>query len=480
MKPILLLPGILCFSTFLSAAASSPPNVVFICTDQQRIDDLSAAGNPYVKTPALDALAARGVRFTRSYCTQPLCSPSRATHVSSRMPYEIGINGNSLRLPESLPTLGTLFKAAGYRTAWTGKWHLPSSYPTQPDEIPGFEILPGNGGADAAAPAKGKAKRSAGKQGKSAGEEEGGRGSQADPPAVKAALRFLQQKPAQPFLLVVSLLNPHDICGFTQNTPARLALPTDPSRLPPAPLNVNAPDRGPQSGNRAPGSSGGKQNSGVEWNDLTWRQQLYHYYQLTEQVDKLIGSVVDALRQAGVEDNTLILFTSDHGEMAGAHHRIRKMSLYEEAMAVPFIVAGPGVPRGVVDQTHMVSGLDVLPTLCDFAGIAAPPQARGSSVRSIMNNPGAPWRDAVFGALGATGGRMVRTTQYKYNLYAANQEELFDLQADPGEMKNLAGDPSLTGVLEANRQRLREWMATTGDTFGKSDAAAPRRGGKKQ
>ncbi len=465
---------VLVLTAVMSASAAEVgrrPNILFICTDQQRIEDMSATGNPYVKTPAMDALAARGVRFTHSFCAFPLCSPSRATHVTSRMPYEVGVNTNSLRLPEGLPSMGTLFSATGYRTIWTGKWHLPSSYPTE-QEIPGFEYL--NEPADKGRKQKVAIVDAGGEVG------DGGRGSQADPQAVAAALKFLRTKPKEPFLLSLSLLNPHDICSFTEKTPAKLNLPTDLSKLPPLPANVNAPDMRPQSGGTKPAVPAKKQNSGLAWSDLTWRQQLYYYYRLTEEVDGLIGRVLDALRKAGLEENTIVLFTSDHGEMGGAHRRIRKMALYEEAMGVPFIVAGPGIARGVVDRTHLVSGLDILPTLCDYAGVATAAQTRGLSVRPIIDNASAPWREVVFGALGDSGGRMARTLRYKYNLYDGNMEELFDLQADPGEMKNLVGDAALATVLAQHRQWLREWMQKTGDAFGKPGATPARRGGKRK
>ena len=438
-------------------AASKRPNILFICTDQQRNDIMSCSGNPYLKTPAMDSLAARGVRYTQSFCAFPVCSPSRANHFTSRMGYEIGITGNSQRLPEGLPGMGSLFQAAGYHTVWTGKWHLPSSFPTQQGEIPGFEILAEEHSSQGAKRAKGGNKGEALKD----LDEAGAGGTQRDPGATAAAIRFLKQKHDQPFLLVVSLLNPHDICYFTDTTPQKVKLPADPAKLPSAPANANAPDHSPESF----GKGAVQRNSGVTWGAITLQQQLYYYHRLTERVDALIGQVLAALREAGLEENTLVLFTSDHGEMAGAHQRIRKMALYEEAISVPFIVAGPGVPRGRVDATHLVSGLDVLPTLCDFAGIPGPPQARGLSVRKIQDDSSAPWREVVFAQLGPTGGRMARTARYKYNLYEGNVPELFDLQADPGETKNLAADPAQAATLAAHRQLLQDWMAKTSDPF---------------
>jgi len=448
-------------------AAKSLPNILFFCTDQQRVDDMSCFGNHYVKTPGADALAVRGVRFTRSYCAFPLCSPSRATHLTSRMAHEVGVNTNGRPLPADIPSLGPLFKEAGYRTAFTGKWHLPNTWPTpDSDEVRGFEVL-ARKTADGAAGA-GKNFRK-GRQAETGAEDEdssaGGPGSANDPLSMSAAIEFIKEDHQQPFLLFVSYLNPHDICGFHETSPQTLHLPIDPSVLPPAPTNLDAPDLGPPKGSGQAPVSAKKQNSELHWSELTWRQQLYHYYDLTAEVDGLIAKVLEALRVAGLDKNTLILYTADHGEMAGSHRRIRKMSLYEEAMKVPFIVAGPGIPSGVTDDTHLVSGLDVLPTLLDFAGIAPPSDARGMSVKPLLDNPKAPWREAVFAALSETAGRMVRTEKHKYNVYNGNVEELFDLEADPGEKKSLVEDPSKAQVLEQHRKLLHDWMEKTKDPF---------------
>jgi len=117
----------------------------------------------------------------------------------------------------------------------------------------------------------------------------------------------------------------------------------------------------------------------------------------------------------------------------------------------------------------------VLPTLCDFAGLTPPPETRGLSVKKLLDDPKTPWRDAVFAALSLNGGRMVRTERYKYNLYYGNKEELLDLQADPGEAKNLAADPAMTQTLEAHRKLLHDWMEKTKDPFGKPEGEKPLR-----
>ena len=126
-------------------SAEDRPNILIIITDQQRNDDMSCAGNIYVKTPSIDALAARGVRFTNSYCTSPLCVPSRASLATSRMPYEVMKEAATFRhIPTNMPSLGPLLREAGYRTAWSGKWHVRAAYPKKEEnggDLPGFEVL---------------------------------------------------------------------------------------------------------------------------------------------------------------------------------------------------------------------------------------------------------------------------------------------------------------------------------------------------
>jgi len=173
-----------------------------------------------------------------------------------------------------------------------------------------------------------------------------------------------------------------------------------------------------------------------------------------------------------------VIFSSDHGDGQAAHHWNQKSAFYDEAVRVPMIVSGKGVARaGHVDREHLISnGLDLLPTWCDYAGIAPPAGLLGRSLRPLVEQGGAvtAWRDMVVSetcftkpAYRGTTGRMVRTARYKYAVYSwgENREQLFDMDRDPGELHNLASDPSSLGVLESHRARLREWIAQTGDSF---------------
>lgn len=439
----------------LLAADSSTrnkPNILFIMTDQQTVSALSCAGNPYVKTPNLDRLAARGVRFTQSYASNPLCVPSRAGLFSSRMPHEIGVYGNTMDAElgnKGVPTMGELFQAAGYETAYAGKWHVHAPFPAYMPKakVPGFTVLP-QGGKDPKKIDKKTEQPS----------------PVTDPYAAEASIKFLQQPHSKPFLLVVSLLNPHDICYYSGGMFKKM-LPADPAQLPPPRPNLHDTGRLP-SELQAELQNDRKKNSG--WTELQWRQYLFIYYRLVESSDRLIGQVLDALDQTGLSSNTVVVFTSDHGEMMGSHRLVLKEKLYEESVSVPLIIAPPGAAPGV-DQQHLVSGLDLMPTFLDYAGIAAPASLEGRSLRPLVEGKTVPWREFVAAETFGPEARMIRTGRYKYILFAQgeNREQFFDLEKDPGELNNLVGESTLANEVARHRTLLQGWMQAAGDIPGK-------------
>jgi arylsulfatase A-like enzyme len=431
-----------------SAAPAKRPNLLLLITDQQTADALSCAGNPHVKTPHLDRLAARGVRFAKSYCTYPLCCPSRASLFASRMPHELGIYGNfdAELADKGVPTMGELFSAAGYETAYAGKWHLEVAFPAfKNKKLPGFAVLP-----------------LAGEDPHAVDKSEKGKGLTVDSNTADAAIKFLKQPHAQPFLLVASILNPHDICEYTKCSALTKLLPDDPATLPPARPNLHAVEKLP---------SGWEQFARVYhgWTDRQWREYIYVYYRLVEIADAEVGRVLAALEQAGLQDNTVVVFTADHGEMMGSHQMVHKQKLYDEAAAVPLIVAPPGA-KPAVDTQHLASGLDIMPTLLDYAGLAAPTSLEGMSLRPLVEGKATAWREFV-AAECSTGGdaRMIRTARHKYIAFARgeNRELFFDMEKDPGETKNLVAESALAVEVARHRDLLKQWLQDTQDNFGK-------------
>ncbi|MFH1717751.1 MAG: sulfatase-like hydrolase/transferase [Planctomycetota bacterium] len=439
------------------------PNILFIMTDQQSAAMLSCTGNKWLKTPAMDKLAASGIRFERAYACNPVCVPNRFSLQTALMPSAIGMGKNE-DSPQAAVTgamvansLGRIFRGAGYETVYGGKVHLPKKMKGV-QEL-GYRNLTGNSRQELA----------------------------------DACVEFLKGRHTKPFLLFASFINPHDICYMAINDFSRTngQAPTgnvdsktceavlDRARqtgdigafveahCPELPANHAVPQAEPECiTTEYLGARPFRAFIREKWTEDQWRLHRWAYCRLTEMVDSEIGRVLEALREAGLEDNTLVVFTSDHGDMDSAHKMEHKSVLYEEAVRIPFVMSYKGViPRGVVDDKHLLSnGLDLLPTLCDYAGIEAPEGLPGSSVRDLAEGKEVKdWRDFV--VTESQAGRMVRTGRFKYCIYesGANREMLIDLQKDPGEMNNLAGVADYKDVLNRHRRLLRSWVEKTGD-----------------
>lgn len=449
------------------AAGTSHPNILFLLTDQQHAGMLSCAGNPWVKTPAIDSLAAKGARFGRAYCANPVCVPSRTSLLTGYTPSRFGMQSNN-DLPTTLippeiqrQTLGCLFRDAGYDTVYGGKTHVPGKIKNY-----GFNVLTAD---------------------------------QRDELATECAA-YLKRPHDRPFLLVASFINPHDICymaisDFEKSQPGEqpdhgpagkclaeaLRLPPGVSGedfyaklCPPAPANLEPQAAAPdalQISLTSKGRESFRQHAFRTWSTEQWRLHRWAYCRLTERVDAEIGQVLSALRESGLEDNTLVVFSSDHGDMDGSHRLEHKSMFYEEASHVPFIVSLKGVTKpGLVDNQHLVStGLDLIPTLCEFAGITPPSGLLGRSVRCLAEGREPPsWRPYL--AAETHYGRMICSGRFKYCVYDSGKlrEQLVDLQADPGEMTNRAADPALATELDRHRQFMREWVDLNRDQFASS------------
>ncbi|MHC4405434.1 MAG: sulfatase family protein, partial [Planctomycetota bacterium] len=439
------------------------PNLLVIVTDQQHAGMMSCAGNRYLRTPAMDSLAASGARFERAYATNPVCIPARVSMMTGHMPSRFGMKSNDegrRQVSESAleQSMGWIFRNAGYATFYGGKTHW---FRNMTPESIGFTSLARD-------------------------EREG---------LADACAEFFEAKHEEPFLLVASFINPHDICymaidDYTQaagkevmyphsvvereRLAASLELPQDVSReeffrrlCPPLPDNYEVPPLEPECITTAYlGARAFRVYARQSWSDERWRLHRWAYCRLTEMVDAHVARVLHALGEAGLEESTVVIFTSDHGDLDAAHRLEHKSVLYEEAARVPLIVSQKGVTRaGLVDESHLVSvGLDLIPTLCDYAGIEPPEGLLGQSIRPLAegHQPNE-WRDQV--VVESRAGRMIRTARFKYNVYESGQhrEQLINLEEDPGEMVNLAESPQHRDVLDEHRRRLRRWVERTGD-----------------
>jgi len=411
----------------LGAAVEKPPNFLFILCDQMNLDAMSAMGNPHVRTPNLDRLAARGVTFVESHSTNPVCSPARSSLFTGRMPVETGVIVNDRPIRPGMPNLGQwLGQQAGYDTAYCGKWHLPHGYP--PPNTAGFRVLPSGGG----------------------------QGFADDCWVSRTCEAYLRNRPVgegAPFLLVASFMQPHDICYWMIH-PDTLV----PKDLPMARLSAELPALPPNHRSRPEGPRQVGNGYARFTTDDQWRYYLYCYYRMVEMLDSDVGRLLDALDESGHRDNTVVVFTADHGEGAGRHGNVQKWHPYDESMKVPMIWAGPGgIREGVRDTAHLVSGIDLMSTLCDYANIQTPPKARGRSLRPLLEGRPVAWRDHVV-AEWKRQGRIVRTARHKFVRHGDDPVvQLFDMQKDPWEMTNLARDQGYSAIIQEHQRLLADW-----------------------
>lgn len=434
------------------------PNILLIFTDQQSANDMSCAGNTYVDTPNLDNLAAEGTMFALSYCTAPVCSPSRSSIITGKMPHETGVTYNGDVPEKSIPDMGEIFRKAGYDTYWAGKWHLPESYPLRSEskqrQVRGFDLLPFYDSTK--------------------NWPEWGLGDTTDSYLADAVVRFLETKSHdKPFLMAVSFCDPHDIC-YVPRRKDTFKKADEIKDLPPLPENFGIPENEPGFVNyrRNMDYYGDEINFTKDWTKEDWQVYRYHYFRMTERVDHEIGKIIKAMKRNKLFDNTLIIFTSDHGDGEGAHHWAAKLNFYEEASKVPFIITWPGhIPANKTDSTHLVSGMDILPTMCDYAGINDAPGFTGNSLHTLLTDKRPDWRQYLVVELADDPrdttriGRMVRTQQFKYTHYSsgANPEQFFNIKKDPGEMNNLINDSIYTDEIEKHRKMLENEVIETHD-----------------
>jgi len=438
-----------------AAAAPAPkqPNILIITTDQQSWNMLSAYGTPALATPAMDRLAKEGYSFRRNYVANPVCMPSRFTLYTGHYASEVGTKDNTPNPTDSRKVIamatefgmGHLFRKAGYETFYSGKTHLYTPPGNSPDMKPaplyGFKLE----GFD---PYEGP---------------------------VEFAQKFFAKRKAgdKPFLAVVSFLNPHDICeqagigrrpATLKNAESNRLLDIQ-KRLAPAKYASGIP---PMLTNTAP--INGEQPAWVEmdsnsrkWTPTDWSLYRWLYYRLTESVDNQVGRVLAALNASPFAANTIIVFTSDHGDMQGAHGLSLKNVPFEECQRVPFVFTGPGIKKGVIDNDTLVcNGLDLIPTICDLAGVKYNSDAlTGKSLKPLLTGSGpAPQRDCIYTE--TYNSFTINDGRYKYTIFElpGNPDMLVDLQTDPGELHNLVNDPASQKTKDAMKDKLMKNLAT--------------------
>lgn len=416
------IPGLLAGPAEAGTAQAGKPNILYILCDQLRLDAIGAHGCLDVRTPNLDRLIARGVSFTQSYSSNPVCSPARSTLFTGRMPIETGVTRNDRPIAPGIPNLGEWFRAHGYNTAYCGKWHVPNYYAL---DIAGFTVLPS-----------------------------GNLGMFNDPTVSRACQSWLMNHKADsPFLLVASLEQPHDICCWQPRVTGSLF----PKEYPVSALIEQQPILPPNLG-VLPKGPAYQRSATMDYTLQQWQYYLYCYNRMVEMLDADVGRILDALEASGHADDTVVVFTSDHGDGGARHSNIQKWFAYDEAMKVPLVISWPGhIGHGRVDNRHLVSGIDLVPTMCDLAGIPRPEHPWGRSLKPLLTGSSVPWRDFLVSEF-QTGGRMVHTEEWKYVCVKGDPvTQLFDVKRDPWETHNLAETSGKSDILRDHRRLMEKW-----------------------
>ena len=432
----------------MPARAAGQPNILFLFADDQRADTVGAHGNPHIRTPNLDNLAASGVSFRNNYIfggnSGAVCVPSRAMLMSGKT--WLHIDTNSLKGVRLMPEV---LGESGYTTFGTGKWHNGQESWLRAFQR-GKTVMFGGMSDHSKVPV-----RDLGPDGKLTQERTGEKFS--SEMFADSAIEFLRnQNGKKPFFAYVAFTAPHD----PRMPPLSYRQPYY-RKLPPLPPNFQ-----PQLPFDNGMTRGGRDENLGAWprTEAMIRDQLAEYYGLITHMDEQIGRILAALKRTGQEENTIIVYAADNGLALGSHGLLGKQSVFEHSMRVPLIIGGPGVPRGnsVSAFTYL---LDLFPTLCGMAGVRGPSDLEGENLRPLWEGKKDRVRDSVFLPYMEIQ-RAVRDERWKLIAYPKiGHLQLFDLQNDPHETSNLVDRPENAGHVARLQKLMKQWQEKVGDTL---------------
>jgi arylsulfatase A-like enzyme len=444
------------------------PNLLFLMTDGQQA--ASVEPSTPCQTPHLEGLAATGVRFERCYAPNPICSPTRASLMTGLLPHSHGmvdcthtVEPYRAKLKADLPFWSQTLQAAGYHTAYLGKWHIERSHRLENFGFDTYEVeqyhkLMGLVERDDQMPVRGVVQQKGYRDFLLYGVVDEPVEATPEYQLYSDGIKFLQEaarNPARPWTLFISSEAPHDPWVVPRAYYERY----DPADIPRPPSFDDGLSDRPAIYRRLQ----------RVWRQLEWpqfAQAIACYYAFCSLVDDQIGRILAALWELGQAENTIIVFTADHGDYAGAHRLMLKgVPAFEEAYRVPLILNGPGIPAG--RQVQQIASLtDLAPTLVKLTTGGEFP-CHGRSLLPLLGYEGAEWESEAFAEF--HGQRFFYTQRtlwrdhYKYVFNGFDEDELYDLAADPYEMRNLAHDPTYQAVLEEMAVRMWQIIRETDD-----------------
>ncbi len=455
--------------------SDTPPNFIFILVDQLRYQSCGYAGDSRAHTPNIDAFAASGVNFQQAVSSMPVCSAYRASLLTGKYTSSTGMVINELRMNPNHMCLAHCLTQAGYETGYIGKWHLYANQLGHHDD-PRNSFVPRGPdrlGFDGYWAAYNFHHTYYGTYYHTESPEKifYGEGVYEPDAQTDLAIDYIHRMKdqASPFFLMLSLGTPHDPWE-PGNVPQKYYAMFKDTQFPLPPNYSDALD------------PYGDAWSNIEKTPAALNRWMQVYYAMTANLDWNLGRLLEAVDAVGLE-RTVVVFTSDHGEMFGAQGRMKKNIFYEEASHVPFLIRWPGqIPEGLVSDACL-NTVDIMPTLLALAGCPIPPAVEGVDLsHCVLGQPGP---DPEFAFLMNTGAcalwenghewRALRDKRYTYAVLRGGGEKdlprkecLFDTLADPFQMQNLAGVSEYEGVLAGFQRKLRETMASLNDTFPES------------
>jgi len=471
---------------------SAKPNILLVFTDQHQQRILGAYGDTAVKTPNVDALAEEGVLFRNAICAQPVCTPARASLLTGTYGHTHGCVKNNWVLTTEIPTAAEVLGRYGYHCGYIGKWHMGNE--TVPQRgFESFYYATEDNYANNALRAKGhyssydRFLRAHGRTPKKEGPHSFFTQREAcDMPENLCKPAFMAQQAdaffktaAQPFFLVMSFLEPHPpyYGPFdAMYTKADVRLPAN--------YHVDDEERaGWSRRHEAFRRFYYEKGHNILTSDIDdVLANRARYYGLVSLVDKYVGKVLDSLERYGLAENTIVVFTSDHGDMLGSHQMVDKGMMFDEALKVPFILRHPRESFAVKECDAVVNSVDVLPSLLDMVGLPIPAHIQGHSFlpllkgeqdmfpafavsewNGILQNMHA--RAPFFADVLDLHVRCVVTKRWKLILTPGDRSELYDLESDPLEQRNVFDDPSNRDVVNRLYDYLVEWQPQTDDSL---------------
>ncbi|MCG6155608.1 sulfatase-like hydrolase/transferase [Rubinisphaera margarita] len=441
------------------ATEPSRPNILFLVSDDQRPDTIAALGNTVIRTPHLDSLVRDGAAFTRAVCANPICTPSRAEILTGCTGFRIGVTDFGGTVPPKRITIAEAFQAAGYDTCYVGKWHNSGRPSTH-----GYQTVNGlfssGGGRFWKDQVDAHGRPITGYRGWIFQTDdrklfpEMGVGLTPDISArfADAAIEEIERAREQPWFLHVNFTAPHD-----------------PLLVPPGFENAYDPEEVPFPKNFQPkhpydiGSS--DRDEGLlpsPRTEVDVREDLAVYYAVISHLDQEVGRILNALEESGQSENTIVVYTSDHGLAVGSHGLRGKQNMYEHTINVPLLIRGSTIPAGKRFPAQVYLR-DLYPTLCELAQVEVSEDLDGRSFVPVLQGKRDEIRDQIFGYYRDTQ-RMVRRGNWKLIHYPQiGQWQLFDIESDPDELQNRIDEPGCANIARQLKQILSNWQKDVGD-----------------